>query len=90
MMYVAMEYYLAIRKKKKKNKKILPFATTWVDDKGIMLCEIRERKTMYNCLYMASKQSKITTTTKSKLINYREQTGTRRQEVGSRVKDGRR
>ena len=47
----AMEYYSAIRKKKK-NKKILPFATTWVDDKGIMLCEIRERKTMYNFTYI--------------------------------------
>ena len=36
----AMEYYSAI----KKTKKIPPFATTWVDDKGIMLCEISKRK----------------------------------------------
>ena len=32
-----MEYYLAI-----KNKKILPFATAWMDLENIMLSEIRQ------------------------------------------------
>ena len=35
-----MKYYLAIQK-----KVILPFATTWMDAEGIMLSEIRQRKT---------------------------------------------
>ena len=35
-----MEYYLAI-----KNNEILPFATTWMELEGIMLCKISQRKT---------------------------------------------
>ena len=35
-----MEYYSAIKK-----NEILPFVTTWVDLEGIMLSEIRQRKT---------------------------------------------
>ena len=34
-----MEYHLAIKK-----NKILPFATTWVDLKGVMLSEISHAK----------------------------------------------
>ena len=41
MWYVCtMEYYSAIKK-----KEILPFATTWMELKGIMLNEISQRKT---------------------------------------------
>ena len=35
-----MEYYSAIKK-----KEILPFAAMWMDLEGIMLSEIRQRKT---------------------------------------------
>ena len=35
-----MEYYSAVRK-----NKIFPFVTTWMDLEGIMLSEIRQRKT---------------------------------------------
>ena len=35
-----MEYYSTLKK-----KDILPFATTWIDLKGIMLSEVRQRKT---------------------------------------------
>ena len=35
-----MEYYSAIKK-----NEILPFATTWMEPKGIMLSEISQRKT---------------------------------------------
>ena len=35
-----MEYYSTLKK-----KDILPFATTWMDLKGIMLSEVRQRKT---------------------------------------------
>ena len=35
-----MEYYSAIKK-----NEILPFAATWMDLKGIMLREVRKRKT---------------------------------------------
>ena len=35
-----MEYYSAINK-----SEILPFATTWMEPEGIMLSEIRQRKT---------------------------------------------
>ena len=34
------EYYSTIKKKKKKNKEILSFATTWINLEGIMVCEI--------------------------------------------------
>ena len=36
----AMEYYSAI-----KRNEILPFATIWMEPKGIMLSEISQRKT---------------------------------------------
>ena len=40
MVYIyTMEYSLAI-----KNNEILPFATTWMELKGIMLSEISQRK----------------------------------------------
>ena len=44
-----MEYYTAIKK-----DEILPFATTWMDLKGIMLSEInqRERQILYDVTYM--------------------------------------
>ena len=44
-----MEYYTAIKK-----NEILPFATTWMDLKGIMLSEInqRERQILYDITYM--------------------------------------
>ena len=35
-----MGYYSTLKK-----KDILPFATTWMDLKGIMLSEVRQRKT---------------------------------------------
>ena len=35
-----MEYYSAVKK-----NEILPFATTWMEIEGIMLSEIRQRKT---------------------------------------------
>ena len=34
-----MKYYLAIKK-----NKLLPFATTWMNLKGIMLSEVSQRK----------------------------------------------
>ena len=41
MWYIyTMEYYLAI-----KRNEILPFATTWMELKGIMLSEISQKKT---------------------------------------------
>ena len=47
-----MEYYSAIKK-----NEILPFATTWMDQEGIMLSEISHRKTNTVCyhLYVKSK-----------------------------------
>ena len=41
-----MEYYSVI-----KNNEILPFATTWMDLKGIMLSEISQRQRVYNVEY---------------------------------------
>ena len=35
-----MEYYSTLKK-----RDILPFVTTWMDLKGIMLSEMRQRKT---------------------------------------------
>ena len=51
-----MEYYSAIRK-----EDILPFVTTWIDLKHIMLSEISQRKTStveYH-LFMGSKKTKV-------------------------------
>ena len=57
MWYVyTMEYYSAIRK-----EDILPFVTTWIDLKHIMLSEISQRKTStveYH-LFMGSKKTKV-------------------------------
>ena len=53
MFYIyIMEYYSAINK-----KEILPFATIWMDLKGIMLSEVSQRKTnTIRChLYVESK-----------------------------------
>ena len=44
-----------IKKKKKKRKEILPFATTWMDIEGIMLSEISQtekRQILYNLTYV--------------------------------------
>ena len=43
-----MEYYLVIK------NEILPFATTWIDLKGIMLSEINQKKedTVWSHLYV--------------------------------------
>ena len=47
MWYVyTMEYYSAIKK-----NKILPFAATWMDLEGMMLSEIRQRKTNTVCYH---------------------------------------
>ena len=50
-----IEYYSAIKK-----NEILPFATTWMDLEGIMLSEIRHRKTntVWFQLDVKSKQQK--------------------------------
>ena len=48
-----MEYYSAIKK-----NEILPFDTTWMDLKGIMLNEITQRKIPYNFTYMWNLTSK--------------------------------
>ena len=42
-----MEYYLAMRK-----NEMLPFAATWMELKGIMLCEISQRKTDIICFHL--------------------------------------
>ena len=42
-----MEYYLAIKK-----NEILPFATMWMELKGIVLSEIRERQISYDFTHM--------------------------------------
>ena len=50
MAYIhTLEYYSAIRK-----KEILPFETTWIDLKGIMLSEMsdRERQTLCDLTYV--------------------------------------
>ena len=50
----AMEYYAAMRK-----KKILPFATTWMDLEGIMLSDISQRKTnIYDLTYIQTLNKK--------------------------------
>ena len=57
-----MEYYLTIK------NKILPFTTTWMDIEGIMLSEIRQRKTntISFHLYLESKeQYKLTNKTET-------------------------
>ena len=48
-----MEYYLVIK------NEILPFATTWIDLKGIMLSEINQKKedTVWSHLYVESKKT---------------------------------
>ena len=46
-MNITMEYYLTIRK-----NEILPFATTWMELKGIMLSEISQRKIPYVFTHM--------------------------------------
>ena len=48
MWYIyTMEYYSAI-----KNNEILSFATTWMEQEGITLCEIRERQISYDFTHM--------------------------------------
>ena len=48
------QYYLVMR------KEILPFVTTWMNLEGIILSEIRERKTAIWCyLYVESKKIKL-------------------------------
>ena len=42
-----MEYYSAIKK-----NTILTFVTTWMDMEGIMLSEVRQRKTNTVCFYL--------------------------------------
>ena len=42
-----MEYYSAIKK-----NECLPFATTWMDLEGIMLSEMKQRKTNTVITYM--------------------------------------
>lgn len=37
-------------KEKKKEKEILPFATTWVDLEGIMLCELTQTEKDKYCM----------------------------------------
>ena len=50
-----MEYYSAIKK-----KKILPFATAWMDLENIMLSEISQRKQIpYDLTYMYNLMNKI-------------------------------
>ena len=52
-----MEYYLTIK------NKILPFTTTWMDIEGIMLSEIRQRKTNtigYHLYVESNEQNKMT------------------------------
>ena len=51
-----MEYYSAI-----KSIKILPFAATWMDLKGIMPNEMSEReiKVLYDIIYMSNLKNKI-------------------------------
>ena len=44
-MQYTMEYFSAIRK-----NKILPFATTWMDLKGIMLSEISQTEKDKHCM----------------------------------------
>ena len=48
-----MEYYSAI-----KRNDILPFATTWIDLKGIMLSEISQRKTNTSGCHLHVKSNK--------------------------------
>ena len=58
-------------------KKLLPFAITWMDLKGIMLSEMSQRKTNTVCyhLYVDSKKEKLVNITKKKQTHrYREQT----------------
>ena len=43
-----MEYYSAIKKK----NEILPFATTWMDLEGIMLCEISQTEEDKYCMLL--------------------------------------
>ena len=47
-----MEYYSAIKK-----NEILPFATTWMELKGIILSEIRERQ-IYDFTHMRTLRDK--------------------------------
>ena len=46
-----MDYYSAIKK-----NKILPFAATWMDLKGIMLSEVSQTKTAWYHLHAESKK----------------------------------
>ena len=49
-----MEYYSAIKK-----NKILPFSSTWLDLRGIMLSEInRETQISYDFTYMGNLKNK--------------------------------
>ena len=49
-----MEYYLAIKK-----NEILPFATTWINLKGIMNKSDRERQILYDFTCMWNLKNKI-------------------------------
>lgn len=44
----------------------MPFAITWINLKGIMLCEISQRKMLYNITHMWNlrKQNKLANRTK--------------------------
>ena len=63
-----MEHYSAIKK-----NEILPFAATWMDLEGIILSEIRQRKTVtvWYHLYVESKKY-------NKLVNIKKQKQTHR------------
>ena len=67
-----MEYYSAIKK-----NEVLPFETTWMDLEGIMLNEIRQRKTntVLFYLYVESKKQNKWTNRQKQSHKYREQTG---------------
>ena len=49
-----MEYYMAMRK-----NEILPFAATWMELEGIMLNEIRQRKTDIICFHLYVELEKL-------------------------------
>ena len=59
-----VEYYSVI-----KNEKILPFETSWMDHKGIMLSEICQRKRLCNLTYKWNQKKKRTS---SKNLDFEE------------------